>query len=94
MCFYQELTAGERVDAQLLVFRGGLLDLKLRIEGPTKKVLFDKLIFSNKDSDGNVLENNELAKKGHVVVGDLSGTYSVCLDNRIAKYTAKASARQ
>ena len=87
-CFFQDVSVGETVDAQIVVYRGGLLDVKFRIEGPTKQVLFESLIFSNKDDHTQKLLPT-LLKKGHKFVCSDPGTYSLCLDNRIAKYTSK-----
>jgi hypothetical protein len=48
-CFFEDLSEGDVVDASVLVYRGGKLDVKLRIESPTKQQLHESLIFSNID---------------------------------------------
>jgi hypothetical protein len=51
-------------------------------------VLYNQLLFSNvDDKTGKLL--NTIVKKGHKFKAPSSGTYSFCVDNKMAKWTAK-----
>jgi hypothetical protein len=54
----------------------------------TKEVLYDKLLFSNiDDATGGMLST--IVKKGAVFTAARAGLYAFCLDNRMARWTAK-----
>lgn len=128
-CFYEDVAAGDEMDVKALVYRGGRLDVRLRvshkqsrgqpaalvspvsrrpttvpsltpssslsscspslqIESPERSVLYDHLLFSNiDDATGELLPT--IVKKGHHFTASSAGTYRVCLDNRMARWTAK-----
>lgn len=85
---YEQVPEGAEVEAKVMVYRGGKLDIRLRVEGPDARVQYNALLFSNLDPQGNLLST--IVKKGTTFVATQSGTYTFCLDNRMAKYTAKA----
>ncbi len=65
-CMYQEIRQGQSVRAEILVTRGGKLDVRMKIDAPGKGRLYEKLVFSNiDDTTGNVVDS--LIKKGHSV---------------------------
>jgi len=63
------------------------VDIKLRVEKPDGAVLFEQLLFSNLDASGALLDT--IVKKGAKVVAPVAGAYAFCLDNRMARWTAK-----
>lgn len=85
---YESVAGGAELDARVLVYAGGKLDVKLRVESPEGRVLYQALLFSNLDDKGRPLD--VIVKKGAAVLAAASGTYAVCVDNRMAKYTAKS----
>lgn len=87
-CFHEDVQAGSIVDANALIFRGGKLDIKFRIEGPDRTIIYEQLIFSNLDDrTGQMLDT--IVKKGHKFTAVQSGSHTFCLDNRMARWTAK-----
>ncbi|CAE7834306.1 empB, partial [Symbiodinium sp. KB8] len=87
-CVHEDLKAGSEVDAQLLVTRGGKLDVRFRIENPYKAVLYEQLLFSNiDDRTGQVLST--IVKKGYKFIAQVDGTYAFCFDNKMSRWTAK-----
>lgn len=85
----EDALAGDILNANVLVYQGGKLDVKLRVIGPDAAVLFDRMLFSNvDDATGRLLPS--IVKKGTTWGSPAGGTYTVCLDNRMAKFTAKA----
>lgn len=88
VCFLEDVEAMSQIDATVLVYRGGKLDVKLRIEDPSKFVTYEELHFSNiDDSTGALLHT--IVRKGSKFLAAKSGTYTFCVDNRMAKWTAK-----
>lgn len=52
----EEIAAGKEIQAKVLVYRGGKLDIKMRVEGPSKETLYENMLFSNiDDATGRVL---------------------------------------
>ena len=87
-CFFAEAVAGQRIEATVLVYRGGKLDVYLRVDPPNGGVpLFNKLLFSNLGDDGRMLPT--IVKKGTTFAAPTTGVFSFCVDNRLAKFTAK-----
>lgn len=87
-CVYQDVPAGAELEATAVVFRGGKLDVKLRVENPNKVVMYEKLLFSNiDDRTGELLST--IVRKGTTFRVDVGGVYSICVDNRMARWTAK-----
>lgn len=83
-CFYQDLKAGETHDMDFEVLRGGLLDIKLKVEDPMNSILVDKLAFFNRQDE----ELNEA--EGRVTfVATNTGIHKICFDNRMSRWTAK-----
>ena len=87
-CMYQDVPEGAEVEAMLVVFRGGKLDVKLRVESPAKTVLYEKLLFSNIDDRSGAMLST-IVRKGTSFRADAGGVYAVCVDNRMARWTAK-----
>lgn len=85
---YEQVPEGAEVEAKVMVFRGGKLDIRMRVEGPDGKVHYNALLFSNLDNTGAMLAT--IVKKGTTFLAPTTGVYTFCLDNRMAKYTAKA----
>lgn len=75
-CLEKEVTAGVRVTAELLVIRGGLLDINFQVVSPSGATLFERLIFSNKDESGNELAKVEA--QGHTFTTTETGAYQFC----------------
>ncbi|KAA0147869.1 hypothetical protein FNF29_07082 [Cafeteria roenbergensis] len=87
-CMYQEIRQGQSVRAEILVTRGGKLDVRMKIDAPGKGRLYEKLVFSNIDyTTGNVVDS--LIKKGHSFIAPSSGNYAFCMDNTMSRWTAK-----
>lgn len=54
-CLFQDVPVNSRVKTNVLVTRGGKLDVKYRVTGPDKVVLYERMIFSNiNDQTGQV----------------------------------------
>jgi len=65
-CLYHEIKQGQKVRAEILVVRGGKLDVRMKIDAPGKGRLYEKLVYSNiEDTSGSVVDT--LLKKGHTV---------------------------
>lgn len=80
-CFYEDAKAGDMIEAGVMVFRGGKLDIKLRVEAPDQRVLHDQLILSNIDeATGRMLPT--IVEKSFKWGAPVDGTYVICLDNR------------
>ena len=88
-CFMEDARAGDTLAASVLVFRGGKLDVRLRIEGPGGLVVADQLHLSNVDDKTGRLMST-IVKKGHTWQAPADGVYTICADNRMAKFTLKA----
>jgi len=59
-----------------------------QIEAPDSTIIYDRLIFSNiDDSTGSILP--VIVKKGHTWTATATGEYNICLDNTMARWTAK-----
>ena len=89
-CYFEDVVAGAPVEVTVLVHRGGKLDITLRVEAPgaTTTPVYSQLLFSNiNDATGHLLPT--IVKKGTKFVAASTGTYSICLDNRVARWTAK-----
>jgi hypothetical protein len=86
-CLYESVPEGAEVEAKVLTYRGGKLDVRLRVEGPEGKPLYNALLFSNLNDKGQLLD--VIVKKGTTFKAHASGVYAFCIDNRMAKYTAK-----
>ena len=87
-CFSQDVPAGAEMDVQAVVFRGGKLDIKLRVENPAKVVTSEQLLFSNIDDRTGAMLST-IVRKGTTFRAEQAGVYTVCLDNRMARWTAK-----
>jgi hypothetical protein len=94
-CFFEELPEKVSVEATVLTYRGGKLDVGLRIEGPNPTsgtnagpVIYEKLLFSNTD-DRTGAPLPVVVKKGYKFTTDTPGQYSFCLNNKMARWTSK-----
>lgn len=47
-CTYEEMQVGQRLDLDVEVIRGGLLDIKIRVAGPNNQVILERLAFFNR----------------------------------------------
>jgi len=66
------------------VVRGGLLDIRLRVSDPHHNTILEKMSFFNRQDD----QLNEA--EGRVTfVASSTGTYSICFDNSMSRWTAK-----
>lgn len=86
-CFYNDLPAGETVSVYLFVLRGGLLDIMLDIRAPDDSKIFSNMIFSNRDDSGRIVD--DLIAKGHTFITEEAGTYKVCFNNKVSRWTSK-----
>ena len=94
-CFYEVLPAAASAEALVMVYRGGKLDVGLRIEGPLPAssspttpgagpVLYERLLYSNLDDrTGQPLPT--IVKKGYSFSAPAEGTYAFCINNKMAK---------
>ena len=96
-CFFEELPEKVSVEATVLTYRGGKLDVGLRIEGPSPTggsgtsagpVIYEKLLFSNTD-DRTGAPLPVVVKKGYKFTTGAPGHYSFCLNNKMARWTSK-----
>ena len=91
-CFFEEVGEKVSVEATVLTYRGGKLDVGLRIEGPSPTggnlVFYEKLLFSNTD-DRTGAPLPVIVKKGFKFVTVAAGLYSFCLNNKMARWTSK-----
>eukprot|EP00727_Mastigamoeba_balamuthi_P006834 m51a1_g2771 putative C-tail anchored protein, emp24/gp25L/p24 family/GOLD (204) ;mRNA; r:1020916-1021880 len=82
-CFHFDVPGavpvGESAQVRWQVTRGGLLDVGVRLAAPDNSELLNKMHFeANGDS------------KGYFdFVPNLQGTYSLCFDNKMSRFTAK-----
>ncbi|XXQ33693.1 GOLD domain-containing protein [Plasmodiophora brassicae] len=82
-CFYEEFEQGAKLEMDYEVIRGGLLDIRLVISGPSTP-LYDKVSFFNREDDAA----NE--KLGHIVLDVVQpGVHSICFNNVMSRWTAK-----
>lgn len=61
-CLYEELYSGQAVEGMAMVYRGGKLDIRLRVEDPNKRILYDQLLFSNIDDATGAMLNTIVRK--------------------------------
>jgi hypothetical protein len=88
-CFHQDVAASQRVEATVLVFRGGKLDVSLRIEGPAGGApLYERLLHANID-DTTGMPLPTIVRKGHSFAAPSAGVYTFCISNKMARWTAK-----
>jgi hypothetical protein len=91
-CMFEELPAGVSVEATVLTYRGGKLDIGLRIEAPPatsgSRILYEKLLFANTD-DRTGAPLPVVVKKGYKWKTTVAGEYSICLNNKMARWTSK-----
>ena len=87
-CLYQDIEVSSKVKTNVLVTRGGKLDIKYRVTGPDNIVLHEKMVFSNvNDETGQVTHN--IMKKHFDFVAHQSGEYAFCFNNQMSRWTAK-----
>ncbi len=48
-CYYEDAKTGDMMEANIMLFRGGKLDIKMRIEDPAGRILHEQLLMSNID---------------------------------------------
>lgn len=80
-CFFETLAVGDVVDVSVLVYRGGQLNIKLRIVKPDSTVLLERSVFSALD-DATAQLLPTIVRKGHKWEVTQEGAYSFCADNR------------
>eukprot|EP00474_Spongospora_subterranea_P008581 CRZ09039.1 hypothetical protein [Spongospora subterranea] len=82
-CVYEHYEAGHDFEMKYEVNRGGLLDVRVVINGP-QNTLYDKMEFFNRADAAN---NDKL---GLVKIKiPVSGVHSICIDNIMSRYTPK-----
>ena len=86
-CLHMDIAKGSEVEALVMVFRGGKLDVEFSVQAPSGASLYKQLVFSNLDKAGKALPT--IVKKGPKFTAGEEGAYTFCFDNRIAKWTAK-----
>lgn len=58
------------------------------MEDPEHRIIFNQLVFSNiDDATGRLLPT--IIKRGHKWSAPVDGTYMLCLDNSMSRWTAK-----
>jgi hypothetical protein len=82
-CFRHHVLEGNQWPFLFEVIRGGLLDIKLRISGPSGAVLHERLAFFNRDDAENEDEMQATIDSAQ------SGSYQVCFDNTMSRWTGK-----
>jgi len=83
-CFYEDMLNTQVFKMNWRVTRGGLLDIVLKINSPTGRVLYDKLAYFN-HKDDRVNED-----EGTVVLSAQGkGVHEICFDNTMSRWTAK-----
>jgi len=73
-CFYVDLNSGQHAKVIFFVIRGGLLDIDLMITGPNEEQIYSGMQF-----ESSVRE----------FVTRTAGTYSICWNNAMSRWTAK-----
>jgi len=73
-CFNTQAEAGQLVQVNFFVTRGGLLDIDLRITGPNKEVLYSGLQFEGSQ---------------YSFTASVPGLYEICWNNEMSRWTAK-----
>ena len=93
-CVYVDLDAGDVLNTTVLVYRGGHLDINLRVTdlggaggGRPEVVLYNEMIYSAIGPDGDLVD--AIIKKGPSLTAPAEGGYAVCLDNRGSRWTSK-----
>jgi hypothetical protein len=86
-CLHLDVPLGADVEALVMVYRGGKLDITFQVTAPSGAEVYKQLLFSNLDAAGAELPT--IVKKGPSFTAGEEGVYSFCFDNRIAKWTAK-----
>jgi hypothetical protein len=86
-CLHLDVPLGAAVEALVMVYRGGKLDVNFRVSAPSGAEVYNQLLFSNLDAAGKELPT--IVKKGPSFRAGEGGVYSFCFDNKMAKWTAK-----
>jgi len=73
-CFNTVAEAGQLVQVNFFVTRGGLLDIDLRITAPNKEVIYSGLQFEGSQ---------------YSFTASMSGLHEVCWNNEMSRWTAK-----
>jgi len=80
-CFYVDVTKPDSYTVIFTVTRGGKLDIYLSIVGPNDALIHKELYFFD--------ESREDFLGQYTVDAANRGTYSICFDNTMSRYTAK-----
>lgn len=83
-CFYEDLESGKTFRLEFEVVRGGLLDIKVKIFDPQQNTVLDKMAFFNRNDDALNEQEGRISFQAGV-----SGTYKLCFDNTMSRWTAK-----
>lgn len=87
-CLYEDIAVNAKVNTNVLVTRGGKLDIKYRVSGPDGIAIHEKMVFSNVNDDtGQVM--GHIVKKSFDFVAHQAGFYSFCFNNQMSRWTAK-----
>ena len=87
-CLYLEVFKGSSLEALVMVYDGGKMDIEYYITSPSGQPVYKQLIFSNLDASGNTLPT--IVKKGPSFVAQEEGVYKFCFNNQMAKWTSKS----
>jgi len=73
-CFFYDARASEQIKLVFFVTRGGLLDIDLRITGPSNEQIFSSLLFESGTQSFTAVRQ---------------GAYEICFSNEMARWTPK-----
>jgi len=81
-CFHEDIPANSDVELTFTVIRGGLLDIRTKIEGPDGVIYEDLIFFNHEAADG---------KQDHTQAWRVNkaSSYKFCFDNKMSRFTAK-----
>jgi len=83
-CFYEEFQPNQQFSMEFEVVRGGLLDIRIRVQDPNGNTILEKMAFFNRADDSL----NEA--EGRVAfTATIRGRYSICFDNSMSRWTPK-----
>jgi hypothetical protein len=84
-CIFELVSEKDKeINVNFQVIRGGLLDIKVKVEDPDGVSVIERLAFFNK------VEDVEKAREGEIILKDIKqGEYEICFDNMMSRWTPK-----
>lgn len=76
------MTQEKELSFNVLVEKGGLLDIRLTVDGPAG-IEYDKVLFFNRDEETNEEQGTFVLKTKAI------GIHEICLDNLLSQWTSK-----